>query len=57
MLIKLTYPLTIGERVYLPGEIIDVAEVKALKLLTNELAIEVAEVKKNGNRKNRKQVH
>jgi glycine/serine hydroxymethyltransferase len=56
MKIKLTYPLQIGDRLYEAGEIIDAAEVDAKQLLTNGLAIEVAEVKKHDGRKKRSKV-
>lgn len=55
MKIKVTYPIRIDDRVYMPGETIDVPEPQAHEYIDNEWAAEVAEDKpkrkvKNGDR-------
>jgi hypothetical protein len=55
MLIKITFPIRIGERVIQPGETIDVSAAEAALYLDNEWAAKVAEVK-DDNRKKRTKV-
>lgn len=54
MILKITYPVKIGERVVMPGETIDAPDKEARVYLSNEWATEVAEVKIDTGKKHTK---
>lgn len=54
MKIKVTYPIRVGEKLYQPGEVIEVKDKDGLLYVENEWAFEIADANKkavkDGNR-------